>query len=463
MIKSKKNFLCVIAFTIITLLCVLSPSNLQAASVKSVYDEWNSNTAYVGGDMVTYNSQNYKAKWWTKGDKPDTTDVWDLISPLDKKYSEWNNSNTYVGGDMVTYNNTIYQAKWWTKGETPGNAIVWLKISKTDPIEPNDPIETADPIETTNPSKPNDPISDDFKVVGYYPSWQPAKINTIQYNNLTHINYAFAIPTSDGSLLPLENADSATQIIKKAHENGVKVLLAVGGWSYNNTILESTFMSATSSPEKIQKFGDAIVAMAKKYGFDGVDIDWEHPRADGNSKNQYENLMVYLSGKLKQNNMLLTAAVLSGVTPQGVIYWDAQAQTDKVISVVDWFNVMAYDGGDGPLHSSYDFAVNCGKYWINTRKMPSQKVVLGVPFYGRPSWASYADILASNPNAYSLDVSMINGMQAYYNGIPTITAKTEWACENAGGIMMWELSQDTTDSDKSLLNAIGKTVRKIFN
>lgn len=120
---------------------------------------------------------------------------------------------------------------------------------------------------------------------------------------------------------------------------------------------------------------------------------------------------------------------------------------------------MAYDGGDGELHSSYDFAVASAQYWTDTRGMDPEKVVLGVPFYGRPA-ASYADILAANPDAYNTDVSTINGMETYYNGIPTITAKTQWACENVGGIMIWQISQDTTDLDKSLLNAIGNTVRK---
>ena len=313
-----------------------------------------------------------------------------------------------------------------------------------------------------DPEDPGEPVTG-FKVVGYYPSWQPDKINTIQYNNLTHINYAFAIPTSDASLLPLENAAAAVQIINQAHEKGVKVLLAVGGWSYNGTPLESTFVSATSTQDKIKKFGDAIVAMAKQYGFDGVDIDWEHPRTDGTSKTQYEALMVYLKSELNKNNMLLTAAVLSGVTPDGVVYWDSAAQTDTVINTVDWFNVMAYDGGDGDRHSTYDFAVKSAEYWKNTRHMPAEKVVLGVPFYGRPSWASYAEILAVNPLAYNTDVSVINGMTAYYNGIPTIKKKTHWACENVGGIMIWELSQDTTDSSKSLLNAIGDTVRANFS
>ena len=297
-----------------------------------------------------------------------------------------------------------------------------------------------------------------FKVVGYYPSWEPTKINSIQYDNLTHINYSFAIPTSEGSLLPLENADIAKQIIQTAHVKGVKVLLAIGGWSHNEEPLEETFTLATNSPEKIVRFGNEIIAMAKHYGFDGVDMDWEHPRPDGTSQ-QYEELMVYLSKELKKDNMLLTSAVLSGVTPENIIYECSAAQSNAVINAVDWFHVMAYDGGDGISHSSYDFAVMCANYWINARNMPAEKVVLGVPFYGRPSWASYAAILQANPNAYKTDISMIDGVEAYYNGIPTIRAKTQWACDNTGGVMIWELTQDTADLSKSLLNAIGTTVR----
>lgn len=558
----------------------------------SAYPTWDSITAYTSGESISYNGQDYRARWWTQGDVPGTAEVWELIS-TSGSYETWVSSKAYTGGAMVIYNGQVYKAKWWTQGETPGVAAVWELMSSNPPIEnlqngtyyitnksSGKALEVADnsladgakiqqwaysntanqqfnvTLESdgsyklvashsnkvldvpnsstaisvqlqqwndngtnaqrwlitktgdgyykvvskasglamdvrsstnadggvvqqytdnntdaqkwsftiaTDPVDPQEPeLPDGFKVVGYYPSWEPTKIGTIQYNNLTHINYAFAIPTSDGTLLPLENASTATQIIQTAHQNGVKVLLAVGGWSYNGTPLEATFMSATSTPEKVVKFGNAIVAMAKQYGFDGVDMDWEHPRSDGTSKGQYEALMVYLKGELKKNNMLLTAAVLSGVTPEGVVYWDSAAQTDGVINAVDWFNVMAYDGGDGDRHSTYEFAVLSANYWKNTRNMPAEKVVLGVPFYGRPSWASYAAILSANPNAYNTDISMINGMQAYYNGIPTIKAKTQWACDNVGGIMIWELSQDTTDISKSLLNAIGNTVRDNF-
>ena len=297
---------------------------------------------------------------------------------------------------------------------------------------------------------------DRFKAVGYFPDWSGDKLDRIRFDIVTHINYAFAIPTADGTLRPLGNPRLARDLVAEAHKNNVKVLIAVGGWSYNGVPLESTFVQATSTDEKIQKLADSIIAMVEEYGFDGVDMDWEHPRYGKASQKQYEKLMLRLREILKSENKLLTAAVLGGVSPDGYVLRDAAAHTDAVLNAVDWINVMAYDGGDGEKHSSYDFAVNCALYWRDTRKMPAGKVVLGVPFYARPSWASYDQILQSDPEAYNTDTSMVKGVTDYYNGIPTIKAKTVWAMENVGGIMIWELSQDTTDESRSLLAAIGE-------
>ena len=50
---------------------------------------------------------------------------------------------------------------------------------------------------------------DQFKIVGYYPNWEPDKTHLIQYEKLTHIIYAFGIPTADGQLRPLKNPEAA--------------------------------------------------------------------------------------------------------------------------------------------------------------------------------------------------------------------------------------------------------------
>jgi hypothetical protein len=79
--------------------------------------------------------------------------------------------------------------------------------------------------------------------------------------------------------------------------------------------------------------------------------------------------------------------------------------------------------------------------------------VLGVPFYSRPGYLTYAQLVAMNPNNANVDCVQANGAQQCYNGIPTIKRKTQWAVANGGGIMNWELSQDTTGAT-SLVSAI---------
>jgi len=301
-------------------------------------------------------------------------------------------------------------------------------------------------------------IDKGFKVVGYYPSWEPDNTHKIRYDIVTHVNYAFAIPTEDGGLRPLENPETAKKIIEEAHAAERKVLLAVGGWSYQDVALESTFVKATETAEKRTALVQSIVDMCEEYGFDGIDMDWEHPRADGVVDVQYEAFMLELADALHGRGKLLTSAVISGVMPNGMIYYDAAAHTDAVLEAVDWIHVMAYDGGDGSAHSTYEFATSSAAYWVKYRNLPAEKVVLGVPFYGRPTWATYEMLLEADPEAWNFDTTVYNGMTVWYNGAETMQKKTEFAYENLGGIMIWELSQDTTDLEKSLLTVIGDVI-----
>lgn len=376
----------------------------------------------------------------------------------------WDKDTVYLGGDRAVYNGKIYRAKWWTLGEKPGAADVWEDTMETPaPAQAQTDSGTISQKAGTESDAAGASVqkqaNSQLKVVGYYPDWKGYQPEKLQFDILTHVVYAFAIPTAEGGVRPLDNPDVARRLIEESHKNQVKVLLAVGGWSYNGSELEPVFMQATDSSEKIKQFGDQIISMCDQYGFDGIDIDWEHPRIDGNSRYQYQELMLYLSGRLHDKGKLLTSAVISGVSPDNNVYYDAAAHSDQVLQAVDWIHVMAYDGGDGERHSSYEFAVNCGNYWIRTRNMPKEKVVLGVPFYGRPGWGAYGDILSADAGAGEVDHVTVNGMDTYYNGIPTMEKKTAFARDNMGGIMIWEITQDTAVRDKSLLSAIGRIMQ----
>lgn len=291
-------------------------------------------------------------------------------------------------------------------------------------------------------------VSTEKRVVGYMPSWAGIA-EEINYKGLTHIIYSFAIPNADGTLKPLENEGKLISIVNLAHQNGVKVSLAVGGWSDQGAVLDSRFETLASTPQGRNNLVEGMMAMYDRYKLDGIDLDWEYPDP-GTSSDNYNALLASLREELDLRNGLLSAAVMGGVTDSGQPLWGAKGITDEALAMMDMVNIMAYDANNGN-HSSYDWSVNCYKYWNQTRTVASQKLNFGVPFYARPSWAAYNTIVAGDKDAPNKDYSANFG---YYNGMTTIKKKTKFVMDNnAGGIMIWKISQDTHD-DTSLIKAI---------
>ncbi|MCG5458084.1 glycosyl hydrolase family 18 protein [Micromonospora sp. PSH03] len=284
-------------------------------------------------------------------------------------------------------------------------------------------------------------LPNNFKSVGYMPSWA-GNINTIQYNKLTHINYAFVLPNSNGTLQGVDGA-RLSSLVSQGHANNVKVSIAVGGWNDGN---DSAFETLAANATSRTNFVNNLINFVNQYNLDGVDMDWEYPDP-GASANNYTALMTQLSSALHSRGKLLTAAVVSeGGSVQGV-------QT-AVFNQVDWLNIMAYDGGSP--HANYDWSINSINLW-KARGLPASKAVLGIPFYSRPVYYNYSYLVGLDPANANRDCATIGGSQQCWNGIPTVKRKTQWALANAGGVMNWELSQDTSGST-SLLSAMYDTI-----
>ncbi|MBD1572459.1 spindolin [Vibrio sp. S17_S38] len=86
---------------------------------------WDMDTAYNTGDTVLFEGLTYTAKWWTKGDSPKTSSVWEAQTV--KGETEWLASLIYESGDIVSYQEISYQAQWWTKGEQPDLGGAWVQ------------------------------------------------------------------------------------------------------------------------------------------------------------------------------------------------------------------------------------------------------------------------------------------------------------------------------------------------
>lgn len=279
-----------------------------------------------------------------------------------------------------------------------------------------------------------------YKVVGYMPDWAGSP-EAIQYGKLTHINYSFALPNSNGTLQGISSgsANKLRSIVNLAHARGVKVGIAIGGWNDGN---DSAFESLAINAGTRTAFVNNVINFVTTYNLDGVDMDWEYPD-QGASADRYALLMQELSNALHARGKYLSAAVVAS---------GGSGIKTEVFGYVDMLNIMAYDGGNGAGHSPYSYAQNALNYWLG-RGLPREKAVLGVPYYARPSWLGYNQLVASNGANACRDT---NGSD-YWNGIPTIRQKAQLARNQAGGIMTWELSQDTNSSN-SLLTAMYETI-----
>ena len=282
--------------------------------------------------------------------------------------------------------------------------------------------------------------SSTFRIIGYAPEWDTV-VEEIQFDKLTHINYAFLLPRQDGTFEELEHPEKLSEIVSEGHAHGVAILISIGGWGY-----DEQFETLAADPATRATFVQEAMRFARDYALDGIDIDWEYPDP-GESSQNYMALMTELRAALPQGKLLTSAVVSEGTLAEGIPV--------EVFQVVDFMNIMAYDGSETD-HSPYRLAEEALDYW-QSYGLPTEKTVLGVPFYGRPDGVAYRSLIEVDPAAAQRDESDFSGRKIYYNGIPTMQRKTELALKRASGIMIWELAQDSTDST-SLLSAIYRTV-----
>lgn len=289
-----------------------------------------------------------------------------------------------------------------------------------------------------------------FRIIGYVPNWidVTAFADTLDYSEVTHLNFAFQNPDSEGNLV--EDNTGLNALVANAHENNVKVLISIGGGSAADGTVKDNYQNLISTSAKRAGFIHNIMLYVKQFELDGVDIDEEGPAINSD----YGAFIKQLSDSLKPAGKYLSCAV----------GWGSENINNATLPLFDWVNIMAYDltGTWDPSnpgqHSPYWYAVSTISDWLG-RGVKKEDLVLGVPFYGYgfgPDSGDYAykDIIAMYPDAYTDDVA---GDSIYYNGTVTIWKKTRLALEEVSGIMIWELSNDVT-GDKSLLKVIASTV-----
>jgi GH18 family chitinase len=293
-----------------------------------------------------------------------------------------------------------------------------------------------------------------FRIVGYY-GINAAMENSgsSAFKRLTHINLWFLNPDSSGNFS--RDLSRLKPFISNAHKKNIKVLFSIGGGSKQPQY--HYLLKDDRRADLVAK----LVAEAVKYDVDGIDVDLEGSNIDEN----YEKFVIELSTALHSKGKLLTAAI--------AVYYKDQL-TDRALAEYDFMNVMSYDR-TGPWrpekpgpHSTFAHAVEDLDYFTVERKIPGEKLTLGVPFYGYgygPELTSkaismnYNQIVSTFKGAEKVDEwKMPDGKILYYNGIPTIKMKTELASSKASGIMIWQVLGDAPRR-KSLLRAISSSAK----
>jgi GH18 family chitinase len=287
-----------------------------------------------------------------------------------------------------------------------------------------------------------------MKIIGYYNSFERQDVlSKLNLSVLTHLNYAFLLPREDG-MVYFRNEEDVRRVVSIAKSHGIKVFVSVGGWCDEDIILNNVFEAICNDQKRVDSFIENVIRIVEKYSFDGIDIDWEYPKLP------YAKALFYLVDTLKEytdsKGKALTMAIYHSV--YGERKFDRIcAITDDVVSRLDWLNVMTYDCHEEPNHSSRELAQKCIAYWNSTRGIGKERIMIGIPFYSKPSQRRYCDlVLEDYRNAFK---DFIGGDSL--NSIYTVREKTYMARFCCGGLIIWAINYDTLEDKYSLLRAIG--------
>lgn len=286
----------------------------------------------------------------------------------------------------------------------------------------------------------------DYVVSGYYenrshtrpasgnrPGFTPAMIDT---DILTDIYFAFAglgyitksmdpanpRLTGDFTIQPLEAADQKVlypqiMALKARSNSNLKVYLSVGGWGFNDPndpdgVGEHTyrlFSQMASTEANRKQFIESAIAYAHKYGFDGLDIDWEYPGhlQRGGTEEDFDNFLAFLKECSVAFRATTPSLMLSYAAAPFVPYGVPQKYRDDPDSYFKWIaacaqyldrvNIMTYDyhgpfdvpkitGANSPLArdtnpDSTFYIARTLQYYLSNG-VPAEKMVLGLPTFG---------------------------------------------------------------------------------
>ncbi len=183
-----------------------------------------------------------------------------------------------------------------------------------------------------------------------------------------------------------------------AHKNGYEVW-ALADNQFNSDLTNKLLSNAGARA----KFIKNLIGCAKKYGLDGINIDFENMYTK--DKNAFTQFIKELSKQTKANNLILSADVSIIAVNSN---WSESFDRAALSKTVDYMALMTYDQhwGGSPVSGSV-----AQLSWVEQSlnrvlaEVPKEKLLLGVPFYTR-LWKEEYIKGASKPVVTSKAISM---------------------------------------------------------
>jgi chitinase len=218
----------------------------------------------------------------------------------------------------------------------------------------------------------------------------------LEVETFTHLTFAFA--SMDPRTFEMSPADPGDFNLYEQFTNKrsatLETWIAVGGWEFseNHTSTRHTWTNMAAKQETRAAFIRSSVAFMERYGFQGLDLDWEYPSAgdrNGRSidKENYISLVRELREAFGKRFGLSVAIPASFPYLQG---FDIKGMEQYV----DWFNLMSYDlhglwdanfSGLGPYMLPHTSLAELERmllpFWFTT--VDPKKINFGMARYGR--------------------------------------------------------------------------------
>jgi chitinase len=273
--------------------------------------------------------------------------------------------------------------------------------------------------------------------------------NEVAAKKLTRINYAFA-NVADGKVVEGFAHDKENFAVLKGLKQqnpDLKILVSVSGWTWFKNFSD---VALTKKSRKV--FIDSAVDFVTKYDLDGLDIDWEYPglKGDDNTfrledKGNYTLLLKELRLSFNREGNRLHRHLYTSIATGSEKDFLEHTQMAKVQLYVDSINLMTYDmyGGDkntghhSPLYESPDdpkhVSSNKSVHSYLEAGVKRNKIVLGVPFYGK-GWTN----VAATRNGLFQSGTSSHDLHFDYGSIESILLKP-----GSGYVRYWDYSSDS--------------------